>query len=263
VNVKEYIQSGIVESYVLGLATDAERQEFEQVCADYPEIAAARDAFERSLEEQVMQDAVIPPTFVKEKVLEAIRPAVPENSIQQEAYQVPVRQMNAWKWVAAASIILLACAGYWAYTTNKKYTELAARQSGIEKELQLKNTELAALKTDAQMLYKPGMKMVSLKGTPDAPQAYTTVYWDTTGAIKDVYLMINNLPEPPSEKQYQLWALLDGQPIDLGVFDYDIRQKRLLVKMKNVQNAHAFAITLEKKGGNPTPEGKAYVVGNL
>ena len=33
-NVKEYIQSGVVESYVLGLATDAEQKEFEQACAE-------------------------------------------------------------------------------------------------------------------------------------------------------------------------------------------------------------------------------------
>jgi hypothetical protein len=49
-NVKEYISSGIVESYVLGLASEAERQEFEQNCVQYPEIAQARTAFELSLE---------------------------------------------------------------------------------------------------------------------------------------------------------------------------------------------------------------------
>ena len=82
---------------------------------------------------------------------------------------------------------------------------------------------------------------------------------------ENVTLLINNLPQPPSEKQYQLWALLDGQPIDLGVFDYDVREKRLLVRMKNVQNAQAFAITLERRGrpNQEKPEGQIYVVGNL
>jgi hypothetical protein len=35
VNVKEYILSGIVESYVLGLATEVEQQEFEALCKQY------------------------------------------------------------------------------------------------------------------------------------------------------------------------------------------------------------------------------------
>ena len=97
-----------------------------------------------------------------------------------------------------------------------------------------------------------------------APQAQATIFWDTTGT-RDVYMVINNLPQTPSDKQYQLWALLDGKPIDLGVFDLEVEQKRLLVKMKNVQNAQAFAITLEQRGrSNPeVPEGKIYVVGNL
>ena len=249
----------------MGLATDAERQEFERLCLDYPEIAAARDAFERSLEEQLIQDAVRPPAFLKERIFETIKPSVTGDGYQQEPEETPVRQMNVWKWIAAASLILLAGAAFWAYTTNEKYNDLAERQTTIQQQLTEKNNELAAMKADAQMLYKPGMKMVSLKGTPEAPQAYTTVYWDTTGTSKDVYLMINNLPQPPSEKQYQLWALLDGQPIDLGVFDYDIREKRLLVRMKNVQNAQAFAITLERRGrpNQEKPEGQIYVVGNL
>jgi anti-sigma-K factor RskA len=264
VNVKEYIQSGIVESYVLGLATDAERLEFERNCADYPEVAAARDAFERSLEEQLMQDAVAPPVFVKERILGAISPLTTENGTQEEAEEAPVRRMNVWKWVAAASLILLAGAGYWAYTTNEKYNDLVAKQSSMEKQLQESTAQLQSLQQDAETLKKP-MRMVALKGTDKAPQAQTTIYWDTTGTSKDVYMVINNLPQPPSEMQYQLWALLDNQPIDLGVFDFDIRQKKLLVKMKNVQNAQAFAITLERRGRpNPEkPEGDIYVLGNL
>lgn len=246
------------------MATDAERQEFERNSADYPEIAAARDAFERSLEEQLMQDAVTPPAFVKEKILEAITPAATENGVLNQEEETPVRRMNVWKWVAAASLILLAGAGYWAYTANEKYNDLVARQSSMERELQQKTSELAAMQQDAETLKKP-MKMVALQGTDMAPRAQTTIYWDTTGTSKDVYMVINNLPEAPSEMQYQLWALLDGQPIDLGVFDVDVRQRKLLVKMKNVQNAQAFAITLERRGrpNQEKPEGKIYVVGNL
>jgi hypothetical protein len=49
-NVREYISSGIIESYVMGLASETERQEFEANCMQYPEIAEARTAFEMALE---------------------------------------------------------------------------------------------------------------------------------------------------------------------------------------------------------------------
>jgi anti-sigma-K factor RskA len=264
VNVKEYISSGVIESYVLGLATGAEREEFEQMCKQYPEIAEARTAFELALEEQLLQDAPAPPAFLKDKIQQAITNEVTiadTNGVEEE---VPVRQMNIWKWVAAASIILLAGSVYWAVTTNKKYQDLQVTNNKLEQDLNQTKENYALLQADKEMLTKPGMKMVALKGTQVAPHAYTTVYWDTTGATKDVYLLINNLPQPVSDKQYQLWALLDGKPIDLGVVDYEISKKKLLVKAQNVQNAQAFAITLENKGGSPTPSlDKMYVMGQL
>lgn len=259
-NVKEYINSGIVESYVMGFATDAERQEFEQMCATYPEIAGARDAFERSLETRLMQDAVAPPPYLKEKIVQVITPLVAGNGLEEESTQAPVRRMNVWKLLAAACFIGLLGIGYWAYTTNEKNKELETSRAATEKQLQQSTAQLESLQQEADMMMKPGVKMVSLKGTAMAPQAQTTVFWDTTGT-KDVYLMVNNLPQPASDKQYQLWALLNGKPIDLGMLE--VKEKHLLVKMKNVQNAQAFAITLEEKGGSPTPKGQMYVVGNL
>ena len=103
-----------------------------------------------------------------------------------------------------------------------------------------------------------------MKGMGPSPASFATVLWDTTS--KDVYLVVNNLPQPASDKQYQLWALLNGKPIDVGMIDNDvfIGQKKLLLRMKNVSGAQAFAITLEKKGGSekPTME-NMYVMGNL
>jgi hypothetical protein len=83
----------------------------------------------------------------------------------------------------------------------------------------------------------------------------------------DVYLLVNNLPKPASDEQYQLWALLKTnnqlQTIDLGMLQ--LSQKPLQVyKMTNAQAAQAFAITLEKKDGNPDPNlQKIYVMSDL
>jgi len=58
VNIQEYISSGIVESYVLGLASPEERIEFEEMCAQHPELVEARNNFELSLEEQARKNVV-------------------------------------------------------------------------------------------------------------------------------------------------------------------------------------------------------------
>jgi anti-sigma-K factor RskA len=254
VNVQEYISSGIVESYVLGLASTEERREFEQLCLQYPELVEARTAFELSLEKQAMQNAVAPAAGLKQKIW---------NEIKEEAkvipMQAPVRKINWLKYVAAASVILLAGSIYFNITLSDKNKKLQGNYNNTM-------AELSMLKEDMAMLTeKPEIKMASLKGMPASPQSYTTVYWDT--ASHDVYLLVNNLPKPPTDMQYQLWALLDGKPVDLGMIsdDYFVKKNRLLLEAKKAQNAQAFAITLEKKN-RPNPEkpaGDMYVMGNL
>ena len=257
-NVKEYISSGVIESYVLGIATEAERQEFEAMCAAHPEIAAARNAFELSLEEQMLKDAPAPPVHLKTAIEEKLAQSSQETANGEMEEERPVRRMSGWKWLAAASLILLAGTGYWAYTTQQKYGSLKARNQELENNLQQSTAQLENLKKDAEMLQKPDMKMAALQGTSD-PRIYSTVYWDTT--TKDVYLMVNNLPKPASDKQYQLWALLNGQPIDLGLIE--VKQERLLYRMKNVREAQAFAITLEPVGGSQAPTSAPVLVSKL
>lgn len=258
-NVKEYISSGIIESYVLGLASEAERLEFEQNCLQYPEIADARTAFELELEEELLADAPETPLLLKGQIAEKIKASAFETGTEQlEEERTPVRRMGALRWVAAASIVLLAGSIYWGITTNKKYQDLLSQNKELENQVQQSTAQVNEMQDDMEKLKHP-MKTAALKSEDD--RAYAIVYWDTVSASRDVYLMINNLPQSPTDKQYQLWALLNGQPIDLGMIE--VKQKRLLYRMKNVQNAQAFAITLEPKGGSEKPTTQPIAVSNL
>jgi anti-sigma-K factor RskA len=261
VNVKEYISSGIVESYVLGLATEPERLEFETACQQYPEVLQARMQFEQALEAKLLQDAVAPPAGLKQKISDAINSSeAQEAQTFSNVHTAPVRRMGVWNVLAAASVAALIGVLIWAITLNAKNQALQQQNLALQKQAQAASAQLAQLRQDAQRMKNPGVKMAAMQGTAIAPGALATVYWDTTS--KDVYMMVNNLPQPASDKQYQLWALIDNKPVDLGVFE--LRQQRLLVKMKNVQNAQAFAITLEPIGGSPTPTPNAiYVMGKL
>jgi anti-sigma-K factor RskA len=268
VNVKEYISSGVVESYVLGLLGDADKLEFEALCTQHPEVAEARDIFERSLESALVNDAIAPPVALREKIRETLfDTSNPSASSLSSAGgdEAPVRSMNIWKWVAAASLLLLAGTLYWGVTTNNRNKELArvaGENESLKSELNAAHSQLAEVKRDADALKQSDVKMASLKGTPVSPGSYVTVYWDTSS--KDVYLMINNLPQAASDKQYQLWALIDGKPLDLGMLQLSQEKLIPMVKMKGVQSAQAFAITLEPKGGsvNPTMD-QMYVIGKL
>lgn len=261
-NLKEYISSGIVESYVLGLVTEAERTDFEAMCQQHPEVAEARTQFEIALETQLLAEAIAPPLYVKSKIQESLVSLDTANTLVEETHlQTPVRRLSAWKLLAAASVLLLAGSLFWAVTVNNKYQ--SAQQANIELRNQLDQS--AALVTElnrtSQTLQNRNVKTTTLQGTENSPGSFANVYWDST--TKDVYLLVNNMPAPVTGNQYQLWALINDQPIDLGVIEPNVWQRKLLVQMKNVQNAQAFAITLEPRGGSVSPTGKMYVVGKL
>jgi hypothetical protein len=81
VNIELYIQSGIVESYVLGLATPIEREELEQLMPHYPELKVALSDFEYQLELFALDNEELPPPEVRERIrariqdIPAVRPS--------------------------------------------------------------------------------------------------------------------------------------------------------------------------------------------
>ncbi len=261
-SVQDYISSGAVESYVLGLASAEEQTEFESMCRRHPEVLQARISFEQAMEKQALQNAIAPPPTLKQEVMDA--------ALRSEAKVIPFNtgeqsvRSNWLKYVAAACVILLAGSLFWNISQFNRNKKLQASYNDLAKDYDSAAIRLGEMEDEMAMLrLNPNVKMAAMKGMPVSPASFATVYWDTT--THDVYLVVNNLPKPANDKQYQLWALLNGKPIDMGMIDNDyfINQKNLVLRMKNASGAQAFAITLEKKGGVKSPEGDMYVMGNL
>ena len=71
------------------------------------------------------------------------------------------------------------------------------------------------------------------------------------------------MPLNDADHQYQLWALVNGKPVDLGVFDVNGALTGMQV-MKNIGAAQTFAVTLEPKGGSVNPTmSQLMVMGNI
>jgi len=260
-NIQEYISSGIIESYVLGLASAEEKAEFEQLLKQFPELVQARTAFEESLEAFARKHAITPPAGTKENIAEQL--GLTGKIMNMPA--APARRSNGLKYAVAACIVLMLGSIYLNISMIKKNKTLTTeRDQTIAKLNDAEKNMNDARKNMSVITQNPNIRMALMKGMPQSPQSFATVYWDTT--THDVYLHLNNLPAPPSDKQYQLWAIFNNKPVDMGVFDFDdltVHKMPLLVQLKKADNAQAFAITLEKKGGSPSPEGQMYVMGYL
>jgi anti-sigma-K factor RskA len=263
VNVQEYIESGIIESYVMGLASEPERAEFERLCTLHPELLAARKKFEERLEGYASENAVIPPPEVKVKVLEAIgKPAsrsehasIPPKIAtmrhdKEQPDKGPTGTPVMLRLVAAASIILFLATGYLYYQTKQENKDLTDTNDRLKTSLDTtKNVLDRIAKEQADVVSNPNVTVVNMVGTTVAPKSSANIYWDS--ASSNVYLIVKNMPKLPNDKQYQLWALIDKEKVDLGVFD--ATDEKVILKMKNTKKAQAFAITIEKKGGSSSP----------
>jgi anti-sigma-K factor RskA len=246
VNLQDYIASGIIESYVMGLAGESERAEFEQLCAQYPELVAQRRKFEEKLEQYASDHAELPPPEVKVKIFEAI--SNPPKIITMENSKGP-RNAGWLRFVAAASIVLLIGMFVLYYQTSQQNKDLTSTNSRLKEKLDTTQSILDQIVKEESFVRDPNTTVVNMVGTKVAPKSSANVYWDSTST--SVYLVVKNMPKLPSDQQYQLWALIDNEPKDLGVFD--ATDDKVILKMKNTRKAHAFAITIEQKGGSPSP----------
>lgn len=268
-NIKDYISSGIIESYVMGLATAEDAAEFERMCAAHIEVRQAREEFEILLEKHALQNSVSPPRNIRSKIFSELQIESDKNEEQNRIIyrsqedkepetSTPVVKLNWLKWLAAASIILLlgsTALNFYFFNRYKHYSaqydQILAQNTELAKNEQTLRASLVEYQNSLVHIRDTNMAVVKMAGSavPTSPDrnSAATVYWDTK--TKDVYLLVNNMPAPPTDLQYQLWAIVDGTPVDAGVFD----MKEGIIKMKNIPRAQAFAISLEKKGGSIAP----------
>lgn len=255
-DIKAYIESGVIESYVLGMADAQEAAELEQLSRQYPEIRKAIDEFEAALEQQALATAVVPAPRVKEQLLA-------ELDFEKKSKKGVVIGWS--RYLAAASVILLvvsASLNVYFYkqfsSANTAYQVLLIEKNSLLSDNQQTQTKLLDLYSNMQMMSDPSMIKVSMPGVAGKENSLATVFWDSKS--RDVYLLPNKLPEAAAGKQYQLWAIVDGKPVDAGVIDACAG----LCKMKNIPAASMFAITLENKGGSAAPTlDQMYVAGKV
>ncbi|MBS4042561.1 MAG: anti-sigma factor [Chitinophagaceae bacterium] len=256
-NVNDYILSGILEQYVLGDVSPQEKQEVECMSHIYPEIKEELIKVEKALEGFAMDNAVTVPYHIKKNIFDLIEQEEKSESRNESSSkvvpintdkEVKVVGFNYKKYLVAASVLfIISLSGLYLFmNANKKSTELAMSQQ-IENLTQDKIALEESYKNQLAALSIQNNKIFVLQGNTKAPGKTMVVAWNTVTG--NVYVNNIQLPSTPADKQYQLWALKDGKPIDLGVFDVNTN----LQNMKNVQGAQAFAVTLEKKGGSPTP----------
>jgi anti-sigma-K factor RskA len=261
-NIKEFIEtSGMLEEYVLGHLPEKEAAGIECLAQTYPEIKQEIEVLNQSLGKYMAVYEKTPPAFLKEKIFSQMTFADDEEEFLPEAIEEVERATKViplWSKMALAASVLLAAITAWQFNENSELKTSSVELSQRVEALEGSNLNSSSLLAEFS---NPANKIVKLAGTEGKPDAAVTVMWNQED--NSVELMVNNLPSPEAGKQYQLWIIGENGPEDMGMLDNDFKGRLLSMKSVNGKPS-AFAITLEKEGGVPSPTlEQLYVIGNV
>jgi anti-sigma-K factor RskA len=303
-NTKEYIESGIIESYVLGITTAGESAEVERLALEYLEVQAEIESVSNTIENYVLQYEKEPPAFLKDKIMAELfsepisadrfqsavhggqstvanqqlagdsnQSAVGSENLSEDSKKInenpreivslsgaSAPQRSIFRMAASWVLLALSIAGNIWFFKNWKNSEdkLVALETQNQVLAQQGQALKASYQEEVAILQNTDFKVIKLVGQPVSPTAKALIYFDKNK--NEVYLSALQLPQAPTGKQYQLWAIIDGKPVDAGMINGNTN----IVKMKSLTNAVAFAISLENTGGSTTeagPKGVIYVMG--
>ncbi len=264
-NIEAYISSGILEAYALGELTGKERLEVERNLEQFPVLKQELAQIEAAQEQLLRSAAVRPRADVKTNLFAKLdnRAASAEMVLMPHGNRI----VGYWKLAAAAAVTVALISSYLAYdywnkwkNTENSLSELMAQNRQVAQDYNRVNLRLDQIEKELDVVNNPEFYRIIMKGTPNAPTALASVYWNES--TKEVFLSIEEMKALSLENQYQLWAIVDGKPIDAGVFDSNLSG---LVKMKDITSgASTFAVTIEPRGGSVSPSlHTMQVVGNI
>jgi anti-sigma-K factor RskA len=264
---------------VLGELSASDARKVEDMAARYPEVKEELRVIEESLEGVLRAAAVAPRPGLRDALFakldgdppldQVAPPVIPLQPAWQAQVQPPVPNIpppaTPYRWLAAASVAIallssVAAVYFWSrwQESENQLSSLVAQNSRMAQHVNTLENRNEGIEQALAVLTDPGYQTVAMQGLDPAPTAQAVVYWKAGNA--EVFLNPGTLPQPPAGKQYQLWAIVDGKPVDAGVFDTG--EPLALQRMKDISNASAFAVTLEPAGGSPAPTmDQMYVMG--
>lgn len=242
-DINEFIESGMLESYVSGLLSDSELEYVEQMAEKHPEIKQEIHAIRSSLNNYSRSSARMPSSAILGGALEQItsdQQGEEESELDDEQTVAAIPAPDSRDWFKlVASFALIISVGANAFLFNQ--WKLA------EQEQELTEQQLFASNNQLEILTGVANKEIPLRGLDISPSSFATVY--ISEETRDVYIKIGDLPPPPSGHQYQLWADRDGHMHNIGVFHHNSKLQHLAVFEGDFESLN---VTLEEEGGSET-----------
>ncbi len=239
---KTILDNGLLEQYLLGELNAQECEQIEQVLAFDTELKAQFDAIEKDFETLGLENAIEPPKGIKYQLIQDIREAKDTKNNRSNT------NLKYYLGIAASVAALLMLGNFWMYNELNEVkdqlqtveTEKTELNDKLNKQI---DNDIALFSTIAH----PDTEQYVLKGNTLMPDGKVVSY--VNHSTKSVVINTERLPKLDAEHDYQMWADVEGEMINMGV----IAKDQNLMAMNYIDHAESLNITIEPAGGNDHP----------
>lgn len=237
--IRIFLDSDLLEKYLLGDTSTEESLQVERYIAMYPEVRKTYNELQENLEAFAKMHARKTPEGLKEIIL---------NRIRNER----MGRRRFYRFAVAASIAALVFAGssYFFWNQNqdlqKTNTMVTNKIKTLEEDMKV---QLEDLRNQYIVLNNPNTKKYSINGNKKAKELKAVAYVNPVKKLS--YINVSHLPELPEDQCYQMWAEVNGELVNLGIIK-QFGDKERLMALPYGEDAIGY-ITIEPQGGNQSP----------
>ena len=237
--VKQFLDSDILEKYLLEDTNKEETAKAERYIAMYPEVRDTYNELQDNLETFAKMYSKKTPEGLKEIILHSARKE-----------RVTSRRFQRFAVAASVAVMLFAGSSYFFWNQNQTLQQENTLVTNKIKYLEdnMKN-QLEDMRNQFIVLNNPDTRKYALRGKREGKELKAIAYINPVKKLS--YINVSNVPNLPENKCFQMWAEVNGELVNLGVIK-QLDDKGKLLALPYADNAIGY-ITVEPEGGNTSP----------
>ncbi|TRZ41441.1 anti-sigma factor domain-containing protein [Robertkochia solimangrovi] len=240
--VKDLLDSDLLERYLIGETSYEENVRAEHFIQKYPEIREEYLILQDNLEHYSKSYATEAPLEIKDQILAQI---AEENTTKTSG-----KTGMPWYFVAASiAALLFAVATVTLWKQNRllstENNTVVNQMQTLKSDIINANSRLENLKSKYAVLNDPETKKYVIVGNERAKNLKSVAYINPKERLTAINVL--SLPELPEEKEFKMWAEVDGKMVCIGVLE---QADRKLMSLPFADKASSYKITIDNKGNN-------------
>ncbi len=249
VDINTFLNSGLLDKYLIGQTSPKESLEVEEYIDKYPIVKATYDKLQDQLEFVCQANAVEAPNHLLDSILNELdeKPVV---ALQQK----PKKSWFSYSVAASITALLFAGSSFYFFMQNQKLASenqiVVEELFDLRNDIDENNSRLELLMEQFAQLNNPETEKYILTGNKRAKNLKTVAYINPKE--KTSMIDVIALPALPGEKCFQMWAEVQDKMVNLGILS---ETDRRLQKIPYTEDALGLTITIEPKGGSQNTSG--------